>query len=88
MLISYIRDTNRVPFGVVVALNKDLFGVSICSPRDRFNKAMGIKIAEGRALLKAPAQIPKFRTINGCSVHKIVQDAITKMGHRAERYFK
>ena len=87
MLISYIRDDNRVPIGVIVALDKQVFGISICSPRDRFNKAMGIKIAEGRAILQTPTIIPN-RVVNGQEVFLIIEDAMVRMHKRAAKYFK
>ena len=49
MLVKHLRDADRVPFATVVAIGRDMVGVSICCPKDKFNKKRGIAIAQGRA---------------------------------------
>ena len=53
MLIQYIRDENRRPIGTMVAIKKDdqaFLGLSFCNlKKDKFNKALGKKIAVQRA---------------------------------------
>ena len=55
MLVKYLREetndgTKGKPFGVVVAIDKETIGYSICNPKDRWNKKRGIEIAVGRAM--------------------------------------
>jgi hypothetical protein len=51
-IVQYIRDKNRIPTGVLVAV-KSLegynIGYSLCSKYDRFEKKMALRIAVGRA---------------------------------------
>jgi hypothetical protein len=56
LFISYVRDKNRNPVGVMVAFKHNepddvllLVGWSALNPIDSFNKRMGLKIAESRA---------------------------------------
>ena len=53
----YIRDENRNPHGVVVFIKTekdqcDLYGYSLCSPKDKFDKKLGTAIALARATNK------------------------------------
>lgn len=54
MLVQYMRDRHRNPVGVMVSiksekLNTPLIGLSFChSKKDKFNKALGRKIAIAR----------------------------------------
>ena len=50
ILKKRIRDENNIPFGMVVALNKDQLGYSIChSELDNYNDELALKIAISRA---------------------------------------
>lgn len=54
MLITYIRKNKTekskgVPIGCVVALDKNHIGWSLCNPKDKWNKKLGLEIAKGRA---------------------------------------
>jgi hypothetical protein len=67
-LVHYLRDCNRVPFGCIVATSPENIGVSVCCPKDRFNKKMARQIALGRALVTndpLAVNIPKYRKILG-----------------------
>lgn len=53
-LIQYVRDNNRTPRGIVVAIKlsngKIGIGWSLCRKNERFIKDMGLQIAIGRAM--------------------------------------
>lgn len=97
MLVSYIRNAEGKKCGVVVALSRGRIGWSKCNlKKDRFNKAMGKKIAEGRANLSAKLTNPDQEIVyykrNGKVKHQKlppgVSEAICRMQDRAQRYFK
>jgi hypothetical protein len=53
ILKKRLRDIDKNPFGVVVALNKKQFGYSIChSKLDKYDDEKGLTIAIGRAQSK------------------------------------
>jgi hypothetical protein len=54
ILVSYLRHKNGERFGVVVAIDRGRLGWSLCCPKDRFNKELGLKIAIGRAQYYLP----------------------------------
>lgn len=49
IVIKYVRDNNRKPIGVVVAIDSNKIGWSMCHKDDRWNKDMGKTIAINRA---------------------------------------
>ncbi len=59
MLIRYIREFPHVdingtfhrgkPVGCVVALDAERIGISVCNPKDNYNKKLGRAIAASRA---------------------------------------
>lgn len=84
-IISYIRDDQRTPYGVVVAIKDGgeiRYGFSMCNPKDKWDKHRGIKIARSRAL-SHDFLLP---------ISKKKQFAITsslyKLKERAIKYFK
>jgi hypothetical protein len=51
-IIKYIRDKNKIPQGVLVAIKTGdgyNIGYSLCNKYDRFEKRMALEIAVGRA---------------------------------------
>jgi hypothetical protein len=58
MIVQYVRDLNRNPVGVVVAIGPDQVGWSVCHPKDRFDKVRGLNIAIGRAQAGKEGPIP------------------------------
>jgi hypothetical protein len=67
-LVHYLRDSDRVPFGCIVATSPENIGVSVCCPKDKFNKKMARQIALGRALViddPLKVSLPKHRKIYG-----------------------
>ena len=91
MLIKYLRDKNRTPIGVVVALGRDEIGTlqigwsrcrqSVCEDgtKDSFNKKQGKAIAVTRALHGSP---------NNKTIPHDIQKLVEEMRLRASKYFK
>lgn len=62
MLVKYIWDgQNRI--GCIVGIDAEHIGVSICNPKDKFNKKVAKDIAEGRAMTGSTVHIPR-RLVN------------------------
>lgn len=83
MLVTYVRDFEGVPFGVVVAVDREKIGVSCCNPKDKFVKKVGIKIARQRA--ESSADLDRFYPE---SDKLVFQQYIMDMRTRARKYFK
>lgn len=82
MLVKHLRGEGNVPFGTIVALDRNKIGFALCNPKDQFSKSMGTLIASGRA--KDNHSLPD-------SLHyryDIVLDEVEAMEDRARRYFK
>ena len=71
MLIRYIYETvcnvdkpgiintaAKKPYGCIVFLDKERFGISLCSPKDSFCKKVGRQIAAARAEKNKPYPAP------------------------------
>ncbi len=86
MLIRYIRDRHYNKIGVVVALDKDRIGWSLChtSMGDKFDRAKGLAIATGRAEHR-PVGI--INVLSKDIPQSIRGDILTMIG-RADRYFQ
>ena len=80
MLVQYVRDKERRPVGVVVALNKNQIGWSKCNNKDHFDKKLGIIKATGRAMSTNP--------IKHISTPQCMREHVSRMADRAERYYK
>ena len=50
MLVAYVRK-NRTPYGVVVAIGRNLVGWSKCNKKDKWDKVKGLELAVGRATI-------------------------------------
>jgi hypothetical protein len=84
-LIKYIRNEKGEPRGVVMAIrqgNEVFYGYSLCNPKDRWNRKMGLKIAEARAIAGS-YELPKIK-----KSLKIIEDAFYHLSNRAMNYFK
>lgn len=81
MIYEYVRDRNGHPLGVVCALGKKDIGWSLCNRRmgDKFNKELGLKIAQGRAITSY---------VKDKKVPQTITPILEKMKERAKRYFK
>ncbi len=84
MLIKYIRDKKDAKVGVVVALDQEHIGYSLCnkSHGDKFDREKGLSIAIGRAE-KNPITI-----INVLGVASSARTECLRMLDKARRYFK
>jgi hypothetical protein len=65
MLVHYLRDSDYVPFGCIVATSSENIGISICNTSkangkkpDHFSKKRAREIALGRALLRDDCGLP------------------------------
>lgn len=100
MLIEYVRDFTHKPVGVVVATGPGKVGYAFCHPKDKWNKKLGVKIAEGRANAGVDGPVPNYPIdceedamwIDGEYVplytREILPELIDKMYERSIRYYK
>lgn len=83
LLVSYARGPNRV-IGTVVAVKHDddtiLYGWSLCNPRDRYNRHIGILKAIRKADI-GPVEWPEVAVTRLAST-------LHQFKERAEAYFK
>lgn len=82
MILKYIRNRKYDLVGCIVAIDRDKIGWSLCNLNagDVFNKSLGVKIAQSRALIDCPerrANIP----------HTVARE-FAYMKARSEKYFK
>ena len=78
-LIEYVRNKNREPIGVVVALGKNQVGWSRKHNLDKWNREKALRIARGRAIVGSGETVT------------IPYDVLPIMEHmidRSQRYFK
>lgn len=102
MLVRYIRQNNKL-IGVVVALEKDNIGWSVCRQGERFSKKLALAIAIGRAHVGSssvpPVRKQKVELITPIKMDggvktvqlvnvDVVGDALSCMIDRANRYFR
>ena len=81
MLVRYLRDQNKRPYGCIVAVSPNHIGWALCCPKDRFSKHLGKTIALGRASYGSNVELP-------CYKKTVVLDALTSMKVRAEKYYR
>lgn len=86
ILVSYLRDSRNVPFGCVVGDKFGRVGVSICNPKDRFNKRMAKAYAAENRKVNQPAPMPR-RKIDGVELTTLVSRAIQRMEGRIQKYY-
>lgn len=98
MLIKHVRDYYGKPFATIVH-NGENIGVSICSPKDSFNKALGIRIAKGRADKNVDTHVPNRLVYcnnthydhfgdDVVSMYEVLNFEYEFMKSRATRYYK
>jgi len=87
MLVKYLRNKSGKMVGVVVAIDKDKVGMSLCSPKDVFNKEFGKMVAVGRAKLGFPRHVPNIPNRKDIDSEQLISE-FDSMEDRAERYFK
>lgn len=104
VLVHYLRNSRRIPFGCIVATSPENIGVSICCKKDHFNKRMAKEIAIGRSYYvdDIMRHIPRDRKVYGyygekdnrtwyqdeISVYDFVEEAVEYVKTRAKKYFK
>ena len=94
MLVKYLREetndgTKGKPFGVVVAIDKETIGYSICNPKDRWNKKRGIEIAVGRAMKNGKIGISNlfwYRLNIPLKKYKLIHDLIEEIYYKSLTY--
>lgn len=65
--------------GIAVAVKVDgviRIGWSVCNPKDRYNKELADRIANGRAMMESATAPPRF-----------VQEQLSNFANRATKYF-
>lgn len=87
ILIKYYRVNNKLK-GVVVALDKDIVGWSMCHPRDTFNKTRGLNIAISRASYLYQKLGSKGIMYHYSKVPKSLELDVDNMRTRSCKYFK
>lgn len=92
MLVEHVRDEFHNPVATVVAIGPGRLGVSVCNPKDRFNKRMGVKIAAGRAAINVGIDLPNNRYVLVFDTYEplsdVVESAINRMHTRSLKYYK
>lgn len=90
MLVSYVRDANRVPYATIVAVGPGKVGVAICNPKkDRFEKTEGRDRAAGRASTWGPlATNVHVSSLLDMDRRHEVRRAVDAMRERSRKYFQ
>ena len=102
MLIKYLRDKERVPFGCGIALDENNLTWSLCSKHDKFSKEEAKKIAVDRfenckKVGKTDFEYWKNWIISTQNAYlgkhpntdlNIVLKELSEMEERSQRYFK
>lgn len=87
-IIQYVRKEDKRPIGVVVATDRDKIGIALCSPKDEWNKEIGIQIAVGRAeKVPCETQLDNLIPYNQEKGIELVY-TFNSVKKRAEKYYK
>lgn len=88
MLIKYIRNGYWEKIGAIVSPAKNRVGVSLCNPKDRFDKRIAIDKAAGRAMSGGSKvfKVPSRRDIYGLDDY--IRREVKAMYTRSEKYYK
>ena len=78
-----IIETGGEPIGVIVAIDRNRVGWSLCSPHDKFDKEYGKMVAQRRA----EAYGTDSQKVFDNAPYSIIED-IQKMYERSQKYFK
>lgn len=85
-VVQYVRNKNRIPYGVLVALKdenhhqKYRIGYSMCCKNDRFSKRKALEIAIGRANTNCNIDVD--------SLPHDVRKMFPSFYNRCKRYYK
>ncbi len=88
-LVKYLRD-GKTPIGAIACPSKGKVGISICNPKDRFNRELARNLAIGRAISGEASPLPRRRVlVNGRKVYlgDLITTEFVAMQARAEKYF-
>jgi hypothetical protein len=88
MIIQYVRDKERNPIGTVVALSPKSIGASLCSPKDKWNRKIGIEIAKGRAKQYHLEELEDFLAKVPESKKLSLKATLDVVIERARKYYK
>lgn len=87
LFYEYYRKDNGSLKGVVMAIDKGVYGWAMCSPEDIFSKERGLNIAYNRAL-KAKELSEEERTEYYSIIPRSLHSLFNKIEERAIRYYK
>ena len=89
MLIKYIKNDRNEKIGAVVSPCKNRVGISMCNPKDRFDKRIAVHIAGGRALASKGSKIIDLPHRPDCfAFEQIAAHHIKEMYTRSEKYYQ
>ena len=83
---EYYRKNGKLK-GVMVAMDKDVYGWSMCDSKDLFDKDKGVSIAYNRAI-KAASMSPSERDVFYNKVPTSMRSLFSKTIERAKKYYK
>lgn len=84
---EYHRKKNGNLKGVVMAIDKGVYGWSMCDSKDRFTKEVGVTLAARRALKALSLDVEDREAFYG-KVPQTLQPLFDKIKERAQRYYK
>lgn len=87
LFYEYYRKDNGNLKGVVMAIDKGVYGWSMCDPKDQFSKERGLNIAYNRAL-KARELDEEERIEYYSTIPRSLHSLFNKIEERANRYYK
>ena len=80
---TVIVEKGNNPYGVIVAINRNQVGWAMCSPKDFYNKNLGLEIALNRAEHYATN---KEKLLEEAPYS--IREELLKMYDRSEHYYK
>lgn len=84
---EYYRKKNGNLKGIVLAVDKGIYGWALCDRKDRFSKGFALFLATTRAL-KAMRLSPEDRQKFYTKVPQTLKPLFNKIEERAKRYYK
>ena len=61
IVIRYIRDEQKRPYGVIVGMPNGDLGCSLCNKGDKWDRDYGKELAIGRAVLNKRTKVGEYR---------------------------
>lgn len=88
MLIKYIRNYYGEKIGAIVSPMRGRVGVSMCNPKDRFDKELAVSLAAGRAITseRGSFYVPMRRDRD--DLVYLLKFEIEHMGNRSMKYYQ